>query len=85
MPLSVSLWNDLSDCVFDGVGLEGFKSRANALMLACSALTFLSPAILSFLSFHWLVVFGWGLRTDTVFLLSPCPALLNPVNNNKIT
>ena len=26
--LSVSLWNDLSDPVFDGVGLAGFKSRA---------------------------------------------------------
>ena len=25
--LSVSLWNDLSDPVFDGVGLAGFKSR----------------------------------------------------------
>ena len=29
VPLSVSLWNDLSDPVFDGVGLAGFKSRAN--------------------------------------------------------
>ena len=26
---SVSLWNDLADLVFDGVGLAGFKSRAN--------------------------------------------------------
>ena len=32
--LSVSLWNDLSDSVFDGVGLAGFKSRANAFLLA---------------------------------------------------
>ena len=30
-PLSVSLWNDLANPVFDGVGLTGFKSRANAL------------------------------------------------------
>ena len=30
IPLSVSLWNDLGDHVFDGVGLMGFKSRANA-------------------------------------------------------
>ena len=30
IPLSVSLWNDLSDPVFDGVGLAVFKSRANA-------------------------------------------------------
>ena len=32
--LSVSLWNDLVDPVFDGVGLAGFKSRANAYLLA---------------------------------------------------
>ena len=31
---SLSLWNDLSNPVFDGVGLEGFKSRANASLLA---------------------------------------------------
>ena len=30
--LSVSLWNDLVDPVFDGVGLAGFKSRSNALV-----------------------------------------------------
>ena len=34
VPLSVSLWNDLSDPVFDGVGLVGIKSRANAFLLA---------------------------------------------------
>ena len=33
VPLSVSLWNDLSDPVFDGVGLAGFKRRANAFLL----------------------------------------------------
>ena len=33
-PLSVSLWNALSDPVFDGVVLAGFKSRANASLLA---------------------------------------------------
>ena len=32
--ISVSLWNDLADPVFDGVGLAGFKSRANAYLLA---------------------------------------------------
>ena len=31
---SVSLWNDLSDNVFNGAGLAGFKSRANAFLLA---------------------------------------------------
>ena len=34
VPLSVSIWNDLSDLVFDGVGLVGVKSRANAFLLA---------------------------------------------------
>ena len=34
VPFSVSLWNDLADPVFDGVGLAGFKSRANAFLLA---------------------------------------------------
>ena len=34
IPLSLSLWNDLSDPMFDGVGLAGFKSRANAFLLA---------------------------------------------------
>ena len=32
--LSVSLWNNLVDSVFDGVGLAGFKSRANVVLLA---------------------------------------------------
>ena len=34
VPVSVSLWNNLSELVFDGVGLAGFKSRANAFLLA---------------------------------------------------
>ena len=34
VPHSVSLWNDLSDPVFDGVGLAHFKSRANSYLLA---------------------------------------------------
>ena len=75
MPLSVSLWNDLSDPVFHGVGLAGFKSRANAFRLAESALSFLSPTVLSYSSFHGLVVWGWGLWTDSVLSLSwPCTA-----------
>ena len=31
---SVSLWNYLANPLFDGVGLVGFKSRANAFLLA---------------------------------------------------
>ena len=70
MPLSVSLWNDLSDPMFDDVGLEGFKSRANAFLL--------SPTVLSFSSFHGLVVWGWDLWTDRVSSLSPGLAQQTP-------
>ena len=41
VPLSVSLWNDLADPVFDGVELSGFKSRANAFLLAYASLSLL--------------------------------------------
>ena len=34
IPFSVSLWNDLANHVFDGVGLAGFMSRVNASLLA---------------------------------------------------
>ena len=34
IPFTVSLWNDFANPVFDGVGLAGFKSRANASLLA---------------------------------------------------
>ena len=29
IPLSVSLWTDFAELLFNGVGLEGFRSRAN--------------------------------------------------------
>ena len=41
VPISVFLWNDFADPVFDGVGLAGFKSRANAFLLATAALSLL--------------------------------------------
>ena len=34
IPLAMSLWNDLSDPVFDGVGRSGFKSKPNAFLLS---------------------------------------------------
>ena len=34
LPISASFWKDFSDPVFDGVGLEGSKSRANDFLLA---------------------------------------------------
>ena len=83
VPLSVSLWNDFSDPVIDGVEREGFKSTANAFLLACSALSFLSPTVLSFPYFHELVLCGLGLWTDRVFSLCPGLAQRTPINNNK--
>ena len=70
--------------MFDGVGLAGFKNRANAFQLACSAHSLASPTILSFSSFHGLVVWGWGLWTDRVFSLSPGLAQWTTINNNVI-
>ena len=39
IPLSVSLWNDLADPVFDGMGLEGLQAlgRENDFTLAQAA------------------------------------------------
>ena len=53
IPFSVSLWYDFSDPVFDGVarvGPAGFKSRANAFLLAKLLAHFLSPGVLHFSS-----------------------------------
>ena len=51
IPLSVSLWNDLVDPTFDGVGLVGFKSRFNAFLLEKLVSPFLSSTIFPFSSF----------------------------------
>ena len=51
IPVSVSLWNDLADDVFDGAELAVVKSRTNAFLLACAAPSlyvfncFLSPLL----------------------------------------
>ena len=76
---SVSLWNDLANPVFDAVGLAGFKSSANAfcIHLRCSIPTLVFYNFsLSLLSVYLLVVWGWGLRTDKVYitLSQPCNA-----------
>ena len=72
-----------SRCLFGTVlvtlCLMVFKSRANAFLLASSALSFLFPTVLSFSSFNGLVVWGLGLRTDRVFSLSPGLAHRTPI------
>ena len=64
--LSVSLWNDLADPVFDGMQLVGFESMVNFILLAQMLAPLLSPTISLFISFHGLLLWGWGLRTDGV-------------------
>ena len=59
IPLSVSLWDYLANPAFDGVGLTGFKSRANAFFfgLSCSIPTIVfycfSLYFLSVCRFDW--------------------------------
>ena len=85
-----SLWNDLADSVFDGVGLTGFNWTANAFFIgiSCSIPTIVFYDFsLSFLSVYRLVLWGWGLRTDiwgVYHSLSSlhCRPLFN--NNNNI-
>ena len=55
-------------------------------MLSCRhdmVFLFLSPTVLSFSSFHGLVVWGWGLWTDRVFSLYPGHAQWTLNNNNN--
>ena len=75
--LSVSLWNDLCGPVFDGVGLAGFKSRANALLLAKLLSHFLMPAVFPFISILWVGFVGWGLLTDRVLIALSQPCIAN--------
>ena len=77
--LSVSLWNDLVDPVFDGVGLAGFKSRSNAFLFfpSCSLLFCLQLFSLSLLFLYRLVVWGWFLRTDRVSISLSRPCIAN--------
>ena len=81
VPLSVYLWNGLSDPVFEGVGLAGFKCRANAFLLARYALPFCLLLFYLFLpSMSWLWLVG-------VFGLIECshslPALHSRLQNNN--
>ena len=50
---------DLGDPVFDGVALAGFKSRANAFLLAWLLALYLSPTVFIFSSFIlWVDIVG---------------------------
>ena len=85
IPFSVSLWNDLVDLVFDGVGVAGFKSRSNAFLWpSCSLLFCLQLFSLSLLFLYRLVVWGWGLRTGRVSISLSLPCIANLFNNNNL-
>ena len=59
--LSVSLWNYLGDLVFHGVGLAGFKTRANTFLLVKVLTPLLSPTYFPFSSFiQWAGIMGLG-------------------------
>ena len=68
IPLPVYLWNDFADHSFDGEGLAGFKSRANAFFIGLAVRSHfcLLRFPLSLLSFCILLLWGWGLGTDMV-------------------
>ena len=70
--LSVSLWNDLGDHIHCGVGLAGFKSRANAHLLPLLH----APFCLILLSLS-LRLQGWGLRTDSMLIIPYQPSIAN--------
>ena len=83
MPLSVSLWNDLSDAVFDGVVWDWRVSRAEPMLSCWHGLLFLFCHLLFYLFFlpmGWLC--GVGVFGLIVFSLSPSLAQWTHNNNN---
>ena len=76
--LSVCLWNDMVDPVFDGVGLACFKSRSMpCCRSSCSLLFCFQLYFLSLLFLYRLVLWGWGLRTDKVSISLSRPCIAN--------
>ena len=68
--LSVSIWNDHGDPVFDGVGLAGFKTISSASLLTLAASSLLS---LSLLSLYELVFWATGLQNDRISIILSLP------------
>ena len=83
--LTVSLWNDLADPVFDGVELLGFKSRAKAFLCGLSlSLSFCLPLYsLTFLSSICWYCGAAVFRLIECKSLSPSLALPTFNNNNS--
>ena len=87
IPLLVSIWNDLANPIFDGVGLAGFKSTATAFLFALAALSILSTLFpfLFFLSTGWYCGAGvFGLIGCISLSLSlALPTFFNNYNKNN--
>ena len=70
--VSVSLWNDLADPMFDGVGLAGFKSRANTFLLTYASISSLYYSLPLFFPFSssclYVGIVGLGSSTDRVYI-----------------
>ena len=54
--MTVSLWHDLDDPAFDGVGLAGFKSREKCIFIDLAARSTFISCCFPFLFFHFM---GW--------------------------
>ena len=78
-PLSVALWNDLADPVFDGVG----AGSTPFCWPSCSHLFCFQLFSLSLLFLYRLIVWGWGLRTDRVAISLSRPCIANLFYNNN--
>ena len=60
VPHSVSLWNDLSYPVFDGVGLAGFHTDGGPTSTCWPNLFFMSPTFFLYFFLPWVGCVGWG-------------------------
>ena len=72
IPLSVYLWNDLSDPVFDGVGLAGFKSRANVFFIFLAVRSLFVSCCFPFLIFallHLALIFSTIFSTYCTYVV----------------
>ena len=83
--LSVSLWNDHTDHVFDVVGRAGLKRKVNAFCWPKLFYPFLNSSIIPHLFF---LLIGWYCGRGVFGLigcrsLSPCLALPTCFNNNN--
>ena len=64
--LSVSMWNDVADHVFDGVELAGLRVGPMLFHWPNLLIPFLTSTVFPVSFFYRLGSWDWGLRTDRV-------------------